>query len=232
MLATPLRTDSLEGARLPRFFLLRFQIRLHPLTSVPWIVPVDIDPREPANPKGEVVGESAYLQCSMKYLQMFGAKGRQDGIFTPEVRERYAAVEWRGDMDVYVLGLLRRRVLWELGRCTVGREEMERREREEVRRVEEEYGDEGGKFGESKGGKEEVREKKDVELLWRYPDPGWKPVCFETYPMGPMFGDMLDEVKEVLGVKDEGSTLLKVFDRRNREAICWLYKLRMYIRQK
>lgn len=110
--------------------------------------------------------------------------------------------------------------------------EMEKREDEEVGRKIDEY--EGLVSREEvEEAKRETRVKRDVELLWRAPGPEWRPVCTETYPMGPMFGNGLDEVKKVLGVKEgELSTVLKLFDRRNTEAIKWLYKLRMYIRQK
>ena len=40
---TPVRACTLTGARLPSFFLIRFELLAHPETSVPWLIPTGLE---------------------------------------------------------------------------------------------------------------------------------------------------------------------------------------------
>ncbi len=135
-LATPARRCPVSSVTLPKFFLQRINLVTHPETQQPWLVPQDLDKKEPksatatataeneprsgpADATANKTGPSSYILSRQTLLQELGRPKsqyfcgqrrlmRQSGSHLGTV---LGVAAWHSDMDVVLLELMRRRIV-------------------------------------------------------------------------------------------------------------------------
>ena len=142
-LATPTRACAITHARIPRDFLIDFDLMSHPETKRPWLVPTGliVAPKSAGKasqkqdgleekptvgqslraPRSHIVASKALIQPLAAKLGTEKAKQRSyewNRIVNPSLVKKYSvstkSVVYREDMADHILDLLRQRVLHEL----------------------------------------------------------------------------------------------------------------------